>query len=193
MRTRRGSLQDRRRPPGAGIGSWSLGPDGSAGRQRSPQDALRRPVAEQCGCVRLRLDRWAPKGVTRRPCWTTRATMWWRLPRGPAVSVTLAISGDLDAGDLDTVSRLAELATGHSNPLVREAAVAALGATGHPEGLDAILAATTDRVAVRRRAVLALAPFDGPGSGRCSSSGHPKTATGRQETPPSCWPTPTRP
>ena len=43
-----------------------------------------------------------------------------------------------------------------------EAAVAALGAIGHPEGLDAILAATTDRAAVRRRAVLALAPFDGP-------------------------------
>lgn len=71
-------------------------------------------------------------------------------------------AGDLDTGDLDTVSRLAELATGHSNPLVREAAVAALGAIGHPGGLDAILAATTDRVAVRRRAVLALAPFDGP-------------------------------
>ncbi len=71
-------------------------------------------------------------------------------------------TGDRDTGDLDAVSQLAELATGHSNPLVREAAVAALGAIGHPEGLHAILAATTDRVAVRRRAVLALAPFDGP-------------------------------
>ena len=71
-------------------------------------------------------------------------------------------AGDLDTGDPDTVSRLSELATGHSNPLVREAAVAALGAIGHPDGLRAILAATTDRVAVRRRAVLALAPFDGP-------------------------------
>lgn len=71
-------------------------------------------------------------------------------------------AGDLDTGDLDTVSRLAELAIGHPNPLVREAAVAALGAIGHPEGLDAILTATTDKVAVRRRAVLALAPFDGP-------------------------------
>ncbi|MCY4134764.1 MAG: HEAT repeat domain-containing protein [bacterium] len=70
--------------------------------------------------------------------------------------------GERGSVDLDTVARLGELATGHSNPLVREAAVAALGAIGHPEGLDAILAATTDRVAVRRRAVLALAPFDGP-------------------------------
>ena len=70
--------------------------------------------------------------------------------------------GERDPIDLETVSRLAELTTGHSNPLVREAAVAALGAIGHPAGLDAILEATTDKVAVRRRAVLALAPFDGP-------------------------------
>ncbi|MDE0118247.1 MAG: HEAT repeat domain-containing protein [bacterium] len=70
--------------------------------------------------------------------------------------------GEKEAADHDTVSCLAELAGGHSNPLVREAAVAALGAIGHPAGLDAILAATADRVAVRRRAVLALAPFEGP-------------------------------
>jgi HEAT repeat protein len=40
--------------------------------------------------------------------------------------------------------------------------VAALGAIGDPAGLPAVLAATRDRPAVRRRAVLALAPFDGP-------------------------------
>jgi HEAT repeat protein len=45
---------------------------------------------------------------------------------------------------------------------VREAAVAALGAIGDPAGLEAILTATRDKPAVRRRAVLALAPFDGP-------------------------------
>jgi len=50
----------------------------------------------------------------------------------------------------------------HADPLVREAAVAALGAVGDPAGLPAILAACADRPAVRRRAVLALAPFDGP-------------------------------
>ncbi|WP_419924253.1 HEAT repeat domain-containing protein [Candidatus Poriferisocius sp.] len=70
--------------------------------------------------------------------------------------------GEDAAADLDTMACLAELATGHPNPLVREAAVAALGAIGHPAGLDAILVATTDRAAVRRRAVLALAPFEGP-------------------------------
>ena len=50
----------------------------------------------------------------------------------------------------------------HPDPLVREAAVAALGALGDRRGLPAILDACRDRPAVRRRAVLALAPFDGP-------------------------------
>ena len=66
---------------------------------------------------------------------------------------------------------LVALATGAragQEPLVREAAVAALGAIGDDRGLDAILAATADRPAIRRRAVLALAPFldpDHPRSG----------------------------
>lgn len=57
---------------------------------------------------------------------------------------------------------LAELATRADDALVREAAVAALGAIGHPDGLPAILTACADKPAVRRRAVLALAPFEGP-------------------------------
>ena len=64
--------------------------------------------------------------------------------------------------DAAVVARLAALACQHDDALVREAAVAALGAIGDPAGLPAILAATTDRAAVRRRAVLALAPFEGP-------------------------------
>ncbi len=50
----------------------------------------------------------------------------------------------------------------HADPLVRESAVAALGAIGDPAGLSAILSGCSDRPTVRRRAVLALAPFDGP-------------------------------
>ena len=50
----------------------------------------------------------------------------------------------------------------HADPLVRESAVAALGAIGDPAGVSAILAGCSDRPTVRRRAVLALAPFDGP-------------------------------
>ncbi len=59
------------------------------------------------------------------------------------------------------VERLVELAGSADDPLVRESAVAALGAIGDERGLDAIIAACSDKPAVRRRAVLALAPFDG--------------------------------
>lgn len=60
------------------------------------------------------------------------------------------------------VEALAAMATGHEDSLCREAAVAALGAIGDEMGLPAILAATADKPTVRRRAVIALAPFDGP-------------------------------
>lgn len=57
---------------------------------------------------------------------------------------------------------LVAISATHDDPLCREAAVAALGVLGSVDGLDAILAATTDRATVRRRAILALAPFDSP-------------------------------
>ena len=60
------------------------------------------------------------------------------------------------------VAVLIALALDHEDALCREAAVAALGAIGDARGLPAILAATRDKATVRRRAVLALAPFDGP-------------------------------
>jgi len=60
------------------------------------------------------------------------------------------------------LQRLVILATEHSDPLVREAAVAALGAIGDDRGLPAILAGVSDKAAIRRRAVIALTPFDGP-------------------------------
>jgi HEAT repeat protein len=65
----------------------------------------------------------------------------------------------------DVLDRLIALAGGEgpgADALVRESAVAALGAIGDGRGLDAILQATTDRPAVRRRAVLALAPYVDP-------------------------------
>ncbi len=58
--------------------------------------------------------------------------------------------------------RLFGVASGHEDVLCREAAVAALGALGHPEGLTVVLEALKDRPTVRRRAVLALAAFEGP-------------------------------
>jgi HEAT repeat protein len=59
------------------------------------------------------------------------------------------------------ISALGRAATAHDDALVREAAVAALGAIGDPNGLPAVLAACDDKPAVRRRAVLALAAFEG--------------------------------
>lgn len=67
-----------------------------------------------------------------------------------------------ERGARHAVGALARVATGHPDALCREAAVAALGAIGDPAGLPAILAACSDKPAIRRRAVLALAPFEGP-------------------------------
>lgn len=72
-------------------------------------------------------------------------------------------SGERHPPEPGAVDRLCTLATDADDALVREAAVAALGAIGDPAALPAILAATADKATVRRRAVLALAPFDGPG------------------------------
>ncbi len=71
--------------------------------------------------------------------------------------------GELDLAGVpkqDAVRLLEEQALHHGDPLCREAAVAALGALG--AGLETILAAAEDIATVRRRATLALAPFEGP-------------------------------
>lgn len=56
---------------------------------------------------------------------------------------------------------ICKIAKEHPESLVREAAVAALGAIGDPRGLDTIFEALKDRPTVRRRAAVALAAFDG--------------------------------
>ena len=71
-------------------------------------------------------------------------------------------SAVLGSGVAEVVDRLGRLARAHEDALCRESAIAALGAIGDPAGLPAILAGLDDKPAVRRRAVIALAPFDGP-------------------------------
>jgi HEAT repeat protein len=68
----------------------------------------------------------------------------------------LALEGEVRSR---AVVALGRQATTHDDALCRESAVAALGAIG--DGLEHILAATGDVATVRRRAVLALAPFEG--------------------------------
>ncbi len=67
-----------------------------------------------------------------------------------------------DRSALPSLVQLASAGSGHSDPLCRESAVAALGAIGDPAGLSAVLAALNDKPAIRRRAAVALAAFEGP-------------------------------
>ena len=71
-------------------------------------------------------------------------------------------AGEQETVDDDVLHLLGTLATDAADPLVREASVAALGAIGDERSLPAVLAGCQDKPNIRRRAVLALAPFDGP-------------------------------
>ena len=59
-----------------------------------------------------------------------------------------------------SIERLERVVRDHSDALSREAAVASLGALH--TGLATILHACGDKATVRRRAIIALAPFEGP-------------------------------
>jgi HEAT repeat protein len=79
----------------------------------------------------------------------------------PVVEVAAWALGEAGAGcGPDTVCALEAVASGHPDPLCREAAVAALGAVGNPSALGTVIGALEDKPAVRRRAVVALAAFD---------------------------------
>src|SRR5947209_8129439 len=93
-----------------------------------------------------------------------------------AAAWALGERGPSAAGAVD---ELVSVARQHDDPLCREAAVAALGAIGDPRGLPTVLAAASgDRPTVRRRAVVALAAFDGPDvDAACAPPS--RTATGR--------------
>ena len=77
------------------------------------------------------------------------------------VEVAAWACGEHESNRDEVVIRLVDIARDADEPLVRESAVAALGAIGDPRGFDTIVDGTSDKPAVRRRAVLALAPFLG--------------------------------
>jgi HEAT repeat protein len=125
----------------------ALSADDLAGAVHDPDPGVRRRACEEAGnhpaldveLVTLTDDR--DPSVVEAACW--------------------ALGERGDRAGAHAVDALATVATEHADPLCREAAVAALGAIGDPAGLHAILTATSDKPAVRRRAVLALAPFEG--------------------------------
>lgn len=83
-------------------------------------------------------------------------------PDPSVVEVAAWACGEQEQVGDHVLAALHALTANSPHPLVREAAVAALGAIGRPESLPAVLAACTDKPAIRRRAVLALAPYEGP-------------------------------
>jgi HEAT repeat protein len=132
----------------------------SAGRTRA-QKVWRHATTDVDVVVRRRAAELAPAvSAPLRPLLSLLADPEWSVTEAAAWAV-----GELEWSPTNrsrAVRALATLVNGHDDPLVREAAVAAIGAIGDPAGLPAVLDATRDRPAVRRRAVLALAPFDGP-------------------------------
>jgi HEAT repeat protein len=123
-------------------------------------------VADPDPRVRRRAAELAPAVTARRRTVddTMAAALVARLDDDDATVVEAAAwaLGELGAHATGpAVAALATVATGHVDVSARESAVAALGAIGDPAGLPAVLTACHDKAPVRRRAVLALAPFDG--------------------------------
>lgn len=83
-------------------------------------------------------------------------------PDPRVVEVACWSAGERVPPEPGTVNRLGAIATSHPDALCRESAIAALGAIGDDAGLAAIIGGLEDKPAVRRRAVVALAPFEGP-------------------------------
>ena len=86
-------------------------------------------------------------------------------PSSFVVEMACWVIGEIGDTYRDTAQLVDEIHTvvsEHEDSLCREAAVACLGSLGHSDGLPAILAALEDKPNVRRRATLALAPFEGP-------------------------------
>lgn len=71
------------------------------------------------------------------------------------------VAGECEPSPDGVLERLCDIAEHHEEALCRESAVAALGSLGDQRAKDTILVACTDRATVRRRAVLALAAFEG--------------------------------
>ena len=77
------------------------------------------------------------------------------------VEIACWAAGEQTEHNDSIIEALSAIALEHEDALCRESAVAALGALGDARGLESVLKATKDIATVRRRAVIALAPFEG--------------------------------
>lgn len=118
--------------------------------------------------VRRRAAEVAPElhsqeGTTSQPSGLGAALMQTLADPEPLVAEMAAWAlGEFDPPAIGSVEAISEMVRNNEDALCREAAAAALGSLGDAEGLPAILDAMDDIATVRRRAVLALAPFDTP-------------------------------
>jgi HEAT repeat protein len=146
--------------PDARVRAAALGALARAGGRQRATAAWRVAVADTEPAVRRRAADLAPGlGAPARPLLTLLGDADVTVIEASAWALGELGAAAVRAG---AVPALAVVAETHGDPLAREAAVAALGALAAPAGLPAILAACRDKPAVRRRAVLALAPFDDP-------------------------------
>lgn len=118
-------------------------------------DDLRAALADDAPSVRRR----AAMIAGQRPGLSLRAALDDQNPT--VVEAAAWACGEQEVVGDDVLETLIDLGITSDDALVREACTAALGAIGDPRGLPTILHGCTDKPAVRRRAVLALAPFDG--------------------------------
>lgn len=114
--------------------------------------------------LRTALDDQDP-GVRRRACELAASYPRLSLSRSLLDSdpfvVEMALWASGEREESKNLELICRLAADHSESLVREAAIAALGAIGDERGLETILGANSDRPNVRRRAVVAMAAFEG--------------------------------
>lgn len=124
----------------------------------SAQD-MERALADESALVRRR----ALSVLAKRPGDQAPSALPLLADGDPVVAETAAwVCGERSPVEAGAAAALVTIATDHVEHLAREAAVAALGAIGDPVGLPAILAALNERATIRRRAVVALAAFEGP-------------------------------
>lgn len=146
--------------PDARVRSVALGALVHAGPRRLAAAAWRVAACDADADVRRRAAELAP---SLRGAASARALLTLLDDDEPLVAEAAAFAlGEHPSPTPRAISMLGRAATTHADALVREAAVAALGAIGDPSALPMVIAACDDKPAVRRRAVLALAAFDGP-------------------------------